>query len=407
MRNGWTGGQYSLARAALGIYLAVHFAALVPWAGEVFSNQGLLPSGSLSPWTAVFPNALSRFDSPAAVAVALIGGVLLGLMFAAGIWDRPAALGLWYLWACLLGRNPLILNPSMPYLGWLLLAHMFVPEAPFGSWTASLRPVPPGRWRFPQPLFGAAWAILAAGYTYSGWTKVLSPSWSDGSAFRLVLENPLMRQHWLAEGFLSLPDPVLKGITWAALAAELFFAPLACVPALRPWLWGMLFAMHAALIGLIDFADLSLGMAIFHLFTFDPAWIAPRSFTASVFYDGSCALCHRFVRFILSEDRQARLRLSPLGNPLIPASVPPPGSPDSIAVFSHEGKWLFRSSAILYILAAVGGYWRIIASAVSMIPAPLLDFCYDRVAGNRLAVGRTLGPCPLPPARLARRLAGA
>jgi hypothetical protein len=32
MRNGWTGGQYSLFRAVFGIYLLVHFAQLTPWA---------------------------------------------------------------------------------------------------------------------------------------------------------------------------------------------------------------------------------------------------------------------------------------------------------------------------------------------------------------------------------------
>ncbi len=32
-------------------------------------------------------------------------------------------------------------------------------------------------------------------------------------------------------------------------------------------------SMHAALLVLVDFADLSLGMVMLHLFTFDPAWL--------------------------------------------------------------------------------------------------------------------------------------
>lgn len=34
MMNGWTGGQYSLYRAISGVYLLIHFVALLPWFAE-------------------------------------------------------------------------------------------------------------------------------------------------------------------------------------------------------------------------------------------------------------------------------------------------------------------------------------------------------------------------------------
>ena len=49
--NGWTGGQYSVYRALLGGYLFVHFAMLLPFGGELFSSQGMLPDASTSPLT--------------------------------------------------------------------------------------------------------------------------------------------------------------------------------------------------------------------------------------------------------------------------------------------------------------------------------------------------------------------
>lgn len=49
MNNGWSGGQYSLFRALLGLYLLVHFADLVPWGAELFSRRGVLPDASVSP----------------------------------------------------------------------------------------------------------------------------------------------------------------------------------------------------------------------------------------------------------------------------------------------------------------------------------------------------------------------
>jgi hypothetical protein len=60
---------------------------------------------------------------------------------------------------------------------------------------------------------------------------------------------------------------VLRIGTWTALAFELAFAPLAFARALRPWLWTGMVLMHLSRILLIDFADLSLGMLMRHLFT--------------------------------------------------------------------------------------------------------------------------------------------
>ena len=54
--NGWTGGQYSLLRVLFGAYLFIHFAHLLPWAGELFSSAGVLADGSASPILHLFPN---------------------------------------------------------------------------------------------------------------------------------------------------------------------------------------------------------------------------------------------------------------------------------------------------------------------------------------------------------------
>ena len=45
--NGWTGGQYSLFRFIFGAYLAFHFAHLVPWGAEMYSERGVLPEFQL------------------------------------------------------------------------------------------------------------------------------------------------------------------------------------------------------------------------------------------------------------------------------------------------------------------------------------------------------------------------
>jgi predicted DCC family thiol-disulfide oxidoreductase YuxK len=404
--NCWTGGQYSLFRALFGAYLLVHFAQLWPWGTELFSNQGVLPNASASPILYLFPNVLALSDAPATVAALLAAGAGLSVLFAVGLYDRAAALGLWYVWACLFGRNPLIANPSIPFVGWLLLAHVFLPPAPYGSWAARGRVDPGGGWRMPQAIYAAAWIVLAVGYSYSGYTKLVSPSWRDGSALARVLDNPLARPGWLREALLSLPAWLLCAGTWTSLGLELGFAPLVLFRRLRPWLWGLLLLMHLSLILLIDFADLSLGMAMIHLFTWDPGWVRPRPAAMErLFYDGHCGLCQRSVRLILAEDLTgAAFRFAPLQGETFRAAVPATVRkvlPTSIVLQTEDGVLLTRSSAVLHILRRLGGVWRLLAGLLSLVPVRPMDRLYDGVAAIRHRVfARPKSVCPLLPPHL-------
>ncbi|MCU0696677.1 MAG: hypothetical protein MUC96_09125 [Myxococcaceae bacterium] len=256
----------AVPRIALGAYLAVHFLMLLPFGTEVFSNEGVFPAEA-SPLLHLFPNVLALSDAPWAVTGLLLVGVLAAMALVVGTRQRVAALVCWYVWACLFGRTPLISNPSIPYVGLLLMA-------------LAARPV--GTERLSRPLFTVVWVLMALGYSYSGWTKLDSASWLDGSAIAHVLEGPLARPGGLQVVLLALPPVMLRVVTWGVLGLELAFAPLACVARLRPWLWATMLALHVGLVVLIDFADLSLGMVLLHLFTFDPRWLPRRAFFRAV-----------------------------------------------------------------------------------------------------------------------------
>lgn len=407
MKNGWTGGQYSVFRAVFGAYLLVHFAALIPYGSELFSSAGVLP-GEASPLFRLFPNVLLLSDAPAVVAIVLVAGLATCVALILGWRDRIAAVVLWYILACLVGRNPLILNPSLPFVGWLLLAHAALPPAPYLSLDARNRVDPRGGWQMPSGIAAAAWIVMALGYSYSGWTKLISPSWMDGTALVRVLENPLARPTFLRELLAGMPQSMLALATWGALALELLFAPLALSRRLRPWLWLAMVLMHLGLIVLIDFADLSIGMLMLHLFTFDPAWIPARADAgekAEVFYDGSCGLCHGAVRFILAEEREERFVYSPLQGERF-ASIRPQGLelPDSVVLRLPDGSILVESEAALAILERLGGMWRALAIAGRLIPLPLRDGIYRLVARNRKKMfGTRDAACPILPPDLRSR----
>jgi predicted DCC family thiol-disulfide oxidoreductase YuxK len=419
MKNGWTGGQYSLVRAVFGLYLFLHFAQLIPWAAELFSRRGVLADGSASPLLHLFPNVLALWDGPIFVTGLVAVAAALSVLFAAGWHDRAASVALWYVWACLHGRMPLIANPGLPYVGWMLLAHAFLPAAPYGSWAARGRVDPGQGWRMREDIFLVAWILMAAGYTYSGCTKFVSPSWLDGTALARVMENPLARPGPARDLFVSLPAGIVRLMTWGALCAEVSFAPLALVPRLRPWIWSLMLAMHLGLMVLIDFADLSMGMVMLHLFTFDPAWVRPRPADAArsraaapatgmIFYDGDCGLCHRVVRFVLAEDETGgAFRFAPLDSAAFRSAVPDgvrEGLPDSLVAQTEDGRVLIRAAAIRHILSRLGGLWRVAAVVSGVFPARLLDRGYDAVARvRRRLFAAPPDACPVVPKHLRER----
>jgi predicted DCC family thiol-disulfide oxidoreductase YuxK len=410
MKNGWTGGQYSLFRVLFGCYLLQHFLSLLPWGAELFSNRGALPNGSTSPLIHLFPNLFAICDKPGFVTGLLILGSVLSVLLAAGFWDRPAAFVLWYLWACLLGRNPLISNPALPFIGWLLLLHTVLPKAPYGSLTARKRDDPGGNWCMPQLAFIVAWALMAIGYSYSGYTKLVSPSWVDGSALAYVLQNPLARPTALRDLLLALPPVMLRVLTWAGLLLELSFAPLVLFRKARPWIWTAMVGMHIGLLSIVSFADLTAGMLLLHLFTFDPAWLPRRAAGRPewVFYDGNCALCHGCVRFVLAEDSSRKtFRLSPLQGDLFSSRVQREERSvlsDSLVVLTEDEKLLARSGAVLYILRRLGGLWLLVAMIIGVLPRRVLDWCYNRVARARKRLfGTRKNFCPILSAELRLR----
>lgn len=409
MDNHWTGGQYSAFRVLFGAYLFVHFAHLLPWGAELFSSAGMLPDASLSPLAALFPNVLALIDAPWVVALLLASAAAAALLFAAGIHDKWAALWMWYVLACVFGRNPLIANPALPYVGWMLLAHLFVPAAPYGSLAARGRADPGGGWRMPREVFASAWIVLALSYSYSGYTKLLSPSWVDGQTLSYVLQNPLARDWFLRDFFLWLPEALRQGITSFILWLEVLFAPLALVRRLRPWLWGGMLFVQFGFAFLLNFADLTIPMLLFHLLTFDPAWLRAPAVrgTETIYYDGTCGLCHRVVRFVLAEDRTRAFALAPLQGAAFGRALPEAqrrALPDSFVVQRADGAVLLRSDAAAHVLLQLGGLWRVAGAMLQRVPRRARDAVYDAVGRSRQRWFRRPGQlCPLVPDHLRGR----
>lgn len=126
-----------------------------------------------------------------------------------------------------------------------------------------------------------------------------------------------------------------------------------------------------------------------------------------LFYDGECGLCHGAVRFVLKRDRAGRFRFAPLGSATMEELVPPvirATLPDSLVLRQPDRTLLVRSSAVIALLKDLGFGWRILSWLLWLLPRPVRDFGYNRVAKVRHRLIRNPpGACPLVPQDLRER----
>lgn len=121
--------------------------------------------------------------------------------------------------------------------------------------------------------------------------------------------------------------------------------------------------------------------------------------------DGACVLCSWGARTIARLDREEAFRIcpvqSPLGSALVRHFEQDPEDPQTW-LFLDQGKAWSGMDAIIRIGERLGGVGRL-ASLMRILPAPLRDWLYRRIAFNRYRFGRT-DMCALPDEALRRRL---
>ncbi len=356
--NGWTGGQYSLYRVALAAVLialvwipmpTTTLSGWLPWSGQLTMSDALRV-----PLTAIACCIAAGFFDRWFAAVALVAAFCLGRGYA------------WWL-----------VQP-------LLLAHALTPPAPFGSIIALQRPDPGGGWRRSRE--NLAVASLAV---YSSLAAVaVSVSTSGSGRGESAAAWALVWGLAACGSLVASRNVVFQRATWFGWVAYCAYAMIASS------------GPHAWWLALIPVT----------LATFDPAIVRPRrrgDGQEVVYYDGDCGLCHRTVRFLLAEDAAAHFRFAALQGDHFAQHVSEAERAalgDSVVVRTGDGRLLQRSSAIVHLLLALGGLWRVIGSAAWIFPRPLRDVAYDGVARVRKRLfAAPEGLCPMIPPDLGAR----
>ncbi len=390
-----TGFQFAVCRLVLGAYLFIHFATLMPDAVELLSHDGMFKNPSILPTWLHLPNIFALSDSPIAVQIVVGLSSLLSLCLAVGYRRRWAALLLWLIWASIFNRNPLISNPSIPFIGLLLLVCAALPTGEPASRDGAVLD-----WAVPTWLPRTLLLTLMIGYTVSGLHKLTAPSWVDGTALIHVLELPIARDLWLRDFILSAPVSLLKVATWSALAMEILALPLTLLAVSRGWIWFGLLSMNLGILCVIDFADLTFGVLVFHLFAFHREWIPARRWQTQhpvLFFDGVCTLCNHTVDFVIAEDRNMTFHFSPVQGDAAQA-IDDEAVRNGTSMALLDGDTLYtKTDAVLNVAAGLGGLWRVLSWAKAL-PRPLRDGVYYLVQKNRYSVFGQQETCRLPTA---------
>lgn len=174
-------------------------------------------------------------------------------------------------------------------------------------------------------------------------------------------------------------------------------------------------AGHLGIALTVDFADLTFGMVMIHLFTFDPAWLPVRADARRpvLLYDGECGLCNAVVRFLIREDRAGRLHFATMQSPPAQDFLRRRGLPardvDSLVFVDDwnaggaRSGYRLRTAGVCAALDTVGGVWRP-ASWLRVLPAPARDACYKLVARLRYRLFGEYVRSPLPDPDWERRM---
>lgn len=117
-----------------------------------------------------------------------------------------------------------------------------------------------------------------------------------------------------------------------------------------------------------------------------------------IYYDGLCALCDGFVRFVEAHDPERRFRFAPLQG--VTARERLAGKLDleamkTVVLETEDGGLLVRSDAALAIAARLRGPWRLL-TLFRVVPRPLRDAVYDFTARRRARWFGRLESCRLP-----------
>jgi predicted DCC family thiol-disulfide oxidoreductase YuxK len=126
-----------------------------------------------------------------------------------------------------------------------------------------------------------------------------------------------------------------------------------------------------------------------------------------VLYDGTCGLCHRYVRTLLALDRHGALHFSPLqGSTAASLRERHPEIPTELEtiVFVEGDRVFTKSDALARAASHLPAPWHLYRWS-TLVPRPIRDLLYGWIARTRYRIFGRYDTCRIPsPEQVARFL---
>ncbi len=126
------------------------------------------------------------------------------------------------------------------------------------------------------------------------------------------------------------------------------------------------------------------------------------------FMDGDCVLCTMGARLIARFDVARKIKICPvqstLGQAVLHHFGVDPASPETW-LYLVDGRAYTSIDAIIRVGARIGG-WELILQPLRVVPGPILDWIYRRIARNRYRVFGRTDMCGVADQNLRDRLIG-
>lgn len=128
-----------------------------------------------------------------------------------------------------------------------------------------------------------------------------------------------------------------------------------------------------------------------------------------IIFDGVCVLCNGWVKFVLRFDRKENFSFviaqSELGETIYEELGLKSNDYDTFIIVK-DGQLYTKLDGVFALLSGIGWPWKIFAIG-KILPKPLKDWMYDRVAKNRYALFGKRDVCMMPTPEVKTRFIGA
>lgn len=118
----------------------------------------------------------------------------------------------------------------------------------------------------------------------------------------------------------------------------------------------------------------------------------------ALFFDGVCNLCNSTVDWVIRKDKRKYFRFGSLqgetAHRVVPEYAEEAGL-STVVLVTGRGQYV-RSTAIAHVMMGLGGIWAFWGGLILLLPRPLRDWGYKRVAAMRYRIWGQKDSCRLP-----------